>query len=183
MRLVLLSALLACKGGDKGGEDTDTNPETGQPHTGETADTSPPEFPADPRPLTITVSGAYEDTLIFDEPTCTWLETAPNFRAFWRNSAGSHVFVLVADILSVFDGPGTYTEADGSVRIKLQEEAGGSGYYFGSDSTAGDTVSITVTSVDAEKAWGEFTVSAMHNGTDEITIDPQPVPIWCDSMN
>ena len=183
MALLLLGALLACRGGDKGTDDSDTNPETGQGHTGETADTSPPEFPEDPRPLTLTVSGAYEGTLVFDAPTCTWLETAPNFRAFWRNSEGAHVFVLVADILSVFDGPGTYTEADGSVRVKLQEEAGGSGYYFGTDASVGDTASITVTSVDDAQAWGEFTFSGLHSDSGAITVTPVPVPIWCPTMN
>ena len=182
MGLFLLGAILACKGGDKA-DDSGGLDDTSSGHTGETADTSPPEFPEDPGPLTLTVSGAYTGTLVFDQPSCTWLDTAPNFRAFWRNEAREHVFVLVADILSVFDGPGTYTEADGSVRIKLQEEAGGTGYYFGTDTTAGDTVSITVTGVTEEHAWGEFSASALHNSAEEITFSPQPFPIWCPTMN
>lgn len=188
--LTLAMLLLACKG-DKGGSEDDSG---GGEHSGGGGDdsgggggddSSASTLPDDPTPFTLTVSGDYSDTLVFDDPECTWTSDATNFRAFWRNAAREHVFVLAADILGPFTGPGTYTQDDAITRVKLQEEAGSSGppEYFESDADQGDTVSVTVTSVDDAQAWGEFTFSGLHSDTGAITVTPVPVPIWCPTMN
>lgn len=183
MRVLLFSALLvACKG-DKG--DDTGRPAGGDDSSGGGDDSAggdsseEPTFPEDPRPLVLEVSGGYAGTLVFDEPSCTWTEGVANFRAFWRNSAGDHVFVLLAEVLGAFEGPGTYVETQGRIKVALQEEAGGMNRYFATDTSAGDTVSITVTGVDAEQAWGEFEFSSLQGDTGEVTVTPQPVPIWC----
>ena len=156
-------------GGEGGGEGGEGGAETG--------------LPEDPSPFTLSLTGALSDDLVFDDPSCTWTEGA-NFRMFWRNKADEHVFVLGADVLGVFSSPGTYTPDMGTVRVILQEEAGGSMRYFASDTSQGDTVSITVDAVSEEEgAWGEFTFSALHNEAQEVTATPQPLPIWCASIN
>lgn len=155
--------------GAEGGEGGEGGAETG--------------LPDDPSPFTLSVTGAMTDDLVFDDPSCTWTEGA-NFRMFWRNKADEHVFVLGADVLGVFASPGTYTPDMGTVRVILQEEAGGTMRYFASDTSQGDIVSITVDAVsEDEGAWGEFTFSALHNEAQEITATPQPLPIWCASIN
>lgn len=162
-------------GGSGGGDDSaadDSGGETGL------------SLPDDPTPFTLTVEGDYDDALVFDSPTCSWFDGAPSFRAFWRNAAAEHVFVLVADIQGAFTEAGTYDQSMGTVRVKLQEEAGGAGYYFATDTAQGDTATITVEHVDETSAWGEFEFSMLH-ATDGayVTASPQPVPIWCPTMN
>jgi hypothetical protein len=154
--------------------DTDTTPATVD------TDTDLP-MPADPRPITLHVHGFTELTLVFDAPTCGVTQGAPTFRAFWRNGEGEHVFVLVAEVIGLYTGPGSYDSSMGRVDAKLQEEAGGSGAYFATDTT--DTTSITVDGQDDTRAWGEFTVSGMHGGDGAITLDPSTIPIWCPVLN
>ena len=177
MRTILPLALLAaCKGSDPhDSAPIDTDPDTDVVETDLPNDTG---IPDDPRPISITVSGAYTGTLVFDEPSCTWTESIPNFRAFWRNGSGQHVFVLLAEVLGSFAGPGTYDETMPTTRVKLQEEAGGQGLFFSSE--GGDTVAITVTGLEEGQAWGEFSFSGMADGG--IQVEPQPVPIWCPEL-
>jgi hypothetical protein len=140
-------------------------------------------MPDDPTPLTVTVSGAIDETLVFDTPTCSHPTGSSNFRVFWRNGSGAHVFVLFAEILGDYTEPGTYNGQDHTARVKLQEEAGGSGYYFAADTAEGDTLTITVDHVDVDGAWGEFTVSGLHGDEGAITLAPATVPIWCTEVD
>lgn len=200
----ILVLWMACSGKDGGDTSTDTNGDSGADtnldtgDTSETADTgdssdtgvdsdsggdSATPMPDDPRPLTITVSGAYTGVLTFDTPTCAWYDGVPNYRAFWRNGEKEHVFVLVAEIIGDYTGEGTYDETMGRVDVKLQEEAGGSGAYFGTDTTQGDTVSLTVEHVDEINSFGTFTFNRLHGVDGAVTITPQPLPIWCPEMN
>lgn len=175
-----LLSLVACASspGDDFGKPVE--PDTG----GQVIDDSgadPNVLPPDPTPFTITVAGAYSADLVFDQPTCQALDGAANFRAFWRNAAREHVFVLVADVLGVYAGPGTYDQTMGHVDVKLQEEAGGSLAYFASGE--GDDVAITVDNVTDTQAWGSITVSGLQGDSGAITLTPQPIPIWCPELD
>lgn len=207
MRLISLALclVLACNGGTT--DDTGTEEGTGGDGTGpgeggengeggpgdegtDTGPTNDSDIPDDPSPFTLTVSGAYNGDLVFDSPSCTWPYGSANFRVFWRNSSGDHVFVLVAELLGSFEGAGTYNETDHGARVKLQEEAGGSGSYYALDADQGDTTAITVDYAeyddlkDAGVAWGEFTVSGMHDSSGgQIQLSPNTVPIWCPTVN
>jgi hypothetical protein len=136
-------------------------------------------LPADPRPLTITVTGATSQSLTFDQVTCTHPLNSSNFRIFWRGTG--HVFVLKAEVLGDYEGPGTYSSADTNTRASLQEEAGGSGFFFTVDPAAGDSVSFTMEAHDTDtaEAWGTFTVNGMTGPEGSIQIAPTTVPIWC----
>lgn len=179
--LLLPAALAAgCSGSSKISDVT----EPARPPVSDTAVDSgadPDTLPPDPTPFTLTVAGAYSADLTFDQPTCQALDGAPNFRAFWRNAAREHVFVLVADVLGVYAGPGTYDQTMGHVDVKLQEEAGGSLAYFASGE--GDTVSIEVENVTDTQAWGSITVSGLQGDPGAITVSPQPIPIWCPELD
>jgi hypothetical protein len=181
-----LGLIAACsKGGGDSPADTDRADDSDVVDTdGGTTDTnSDTDLPPDPRPLTIAVHGGYEGSLVFDQPDCTAVTGAPQFRAFWRNGSGAHVFVLIAEVIGPYDGPGEYTQDQSIVRAKLQEEAGGNGNFFATDTTQGDTVTIDVDQVTDTEAWGSFTVGGMHGDAGAITIDPTTIPIWCPELN
>lgn len=178
--LVALLALGACKPkGDTADSDTDTDTDV--------VDTGPVDgqMPADPRPITVTVTGGYEGTLVFDAPTCT--VQGGNFRMFWRNAEGAHVFVLIGETLGHYAGPGDYGSDLSNTRAKLQEEAGGSDNFFQTDTTQGDSFAMTVTHVDdpnfGTRAWGSFTVNGLHDASGPITISPNTIAIWCQQVN
>jgi hypothetical protein len=180
-------------GGDEGGEsggESGGEGEEGGDGGGDTGPLSPDDIPEDPSPFTLSVSGAYNGDLLFDSPSCTWPYGSSNFRVFWRNSSGAHVFVLVAELLGTFEGPGTYNETDHSARVRLQEEAGGSASYYAVDSAQGDRASITVDFAEYDDlkdegiAWGEFTVEGMHDSSGGlIEVSPTTVQIWCPTVN
>ncbi len=154
-------------GGDTGGGDTGS-------------DTLPP----DPTPFTLTITGAADLTLTFDESTCTQPMGSANFSQFWRNAEGEHVFVLTLQLLGTFDGARTYTSADDGARVKLQEEAGGELRYFYNDTDRGDSVEATIEHIDEEQAWGEFSFAGLHDsGGGAIDVSPQPIPIWCPTVD
>lgn len=193
--LLLLGLAVGCAGGnDKGGEDGGADGGgVGDGGTGDggdgggedSGDGGTSALPPKPDPFTLTVRGGTSLDLYFDTPTCQKPKGGSNFRAFWRDSTGSHVFVLVADLLGTFDGAGTYTTADANATIKLQEEAGGSGAYYATDDDQGDSASITVEAIDEELgiAWGEFEVDGLHSSSaGGITVSPMPVPIWCETL-
>jgi hypothetical protein len=92
--------------------------------------------------------------------------------------------VLIAEVLTVYDGPGTYDQSMGRVQAKLQSEAGSPyNFFYVTDTTQGDTFTLVVENADIRHGvWGEFTFSSMHNGSDSITVTPQPVPLWCPDL-
>ena len=171
----LAIALISCKG--PATDDTSGGNDTGDTQVQNT-------FPADPRPFTLTISGATSEALVFDAPTCTQPKHSQEFRVFWRNEARDHAFVLVAELLGTFDGLGNYPADGVENRIRLQEEAGGKGRYYAVDLNQGDSGTIDVTGSDApdkktRRAWGSFEFSGMHGNDGAITATPMPVPIWC----
>ena len=152
-------------------------------------DDSGPELPPYPGPLSITFGGAIGETIVFDEPSCTHLSET-EFGAFWRGASDGqggheHNAVLMVQMLGGgYLGPDTYEVNGMAVRLKLQSEAGAPYDFFYQVTPAdGDTGSVTVDYV-GDVAWGEFTFSGMTSPSDGATIDatPQPIPIWCDTV-
>lgn len=189
MAVAVLVGAVGCRGKDDEGADGDDTSGAGDGADGadgaDGTDTAPDTgggFPADPSPLTLTVSGALSQTLVFDQPTCSNPTGSSNLRVFWRGSG--HVFVLKVELLGTFTGVGSYTSSAHGARASLQEEAGGSGYYFVAGPS--DTIEMDIAGYDREalQAWGSFSVSGMADtsgGT--ITLSPQPIPIWCPTFN
>ena len=171
--LSLLLALAACGGKDADSAGTDTNDtfDTGADSMG---------FPESPAPFDIVVSGAVNTTLSFDQPTCT--HQGQNLRTFWRNSARTHVYVLVAEVMGTYTGEGSYDQ-DSGARVKLQEEAGGTLAYYAADPAQGDTLQIDVTYAGDTQASGSFSVSGMHGTDGTITLTPSELPIWCEQFD
>jgi len=144
-----------------------------------------PAIPPDPTPFTLTVAGATDASIVFNQSTCSiyprpsWV----NFRHFWRGT--DHNAVLIVEVLGAYTGPGTYDESMGMVRAKLQSEAGSPyDFFFQTDANQGDTLNLVVENADTRHGvWGEVTFSSMHDGTGgSITITPQPVPLWCPDL-
>ncbi len=196
--------LTACTGGKDGGADGDGGgdggvTDGGTADGGATVDSGATDggagdggttgMPPAPDPFTLQLSGGATDALYFDEITCSKPYGSGNFRVFWRDSTGSHVFVLAAEILGAYTKPGTYTASGDGARVRLQEEAGYSGEpdFYMTDTSQGDEVSIVVDYLEDEKeevAWGEFSFTSIRaSGGPAITATPQPIPIWCDSLD
>jgi hypothetical protein len=179
--LFALPLLAACGGGDAAGKDSSTPEDTSADTASDTAadsgvDTSGGDFPAAPTGFTVQLGGARTDNLTFDETTCT--ANAGSLRVFWRNRARAHVYVLITEIMGRYTGPGLYDDTSG-LRLKLQEEAGGSLSYFAADAAAGDTLAAEVTAGDAYRASGTATTSGMRGDEGQITLSPGSWPIWC----
>jgi hypothetical protein len=160
-------------GGDDGGGDDASAGDDG------------PAIPPDPTPFTLTVTGATDASIVFNQSTCeiyprpSWI----NFRHFWRGT--DHNAVLIVEVLGVYAGPGTYDQSMGMVRAKLQSEAGSPyNFFFQTDSAQGDTLTLVVENADIRHGvWGEFSFSSMHDVSGgSITITPQPVPLWCPDL-
>jgi|GEM_PF-1732786 len=198
---LLFLTLLACiGGGDKGAGDTGPAPDGGGDgggtHSGDGGgsadtggDTGNSVLPPQPEPFTLHVTGGADLDLYFDTPTCSKPLGSHNFRAFWRDSTGSHVFVLVAELLGTYTDPGTYDTPTGHATVKLQEEAGSKGAqrYFSTQVDQGDSAEITIDYLDEEKqevAWGSFSFNGLHGDSGPaLTATPQPIPIWCEALN
>ena len=150
--------------------DTDTQPQ----------DTGP-VVPDPPDNFTLVTSGEMTENLSFDAPTCTLTNGAPNFYAFWRSSSQSHVFVLKVELRGIYDGAGSYTGEQG-LTIKLQEEAGGAGRFFQSDSTQ-DSVTLTLETNEEGYIFGDASIANMHSSSGSISLSPSTFPIWCSPDN
>lgn len=170
---MLLTLLLACSSSeDTAVADTPVDTATSDSATDSGVET----FPDVPDGFTIQLAGARTDALVFDTPSCSLNGTS--LRTFWRNGAGQHVFVLIAEIMGQYAGPGAY-DATRGVRLKLQEEAGGTLAYFAADSAQGDAIAVDVTAGDAYRAAGTATVGGMRGTEGSITFAPATWPIWC----
>ena len=172
--MINLILFLACTSS----KDVDTSQEL--PTDTNTQEDTGPQYPQNPSPLTITVSGVYQQTLIFDEPACSSPAGSSNMRMFWRNKNDAHVFVLVTEILGDFDGEGVYSSADVRANIKLQEEAGGSGLFFGSNTSS--NVVIEYDLYEDNFISGSATIDTLSSNDGEITISPSTYPLWCDNI-
>lgn len=171
--------LIDCQDSDCRSLDICKNVDSGDADADGDSDLGPDDMPADPSGFSLTVSGAYAGTLGFDDPICSHL--GGNFRMMWRKEDRSHVFVLIAEIMSVYTGPASYDPSMGTVRAKLQEEAGGYGYYFSTDHSD-DPITLDILYCDDDLAWGDVTVSTMHSDKGAINISPTSFPIWCDNV-
>ncbi|RME24507.1 MAG: hypothetical protein D6798_11140 [Deltaproteobacteria bacterium] len=159
-------------------------------HDGGAADGGATGMPPAPDPFTLQLAGGATDALYFDEITCSKPYGSNNFRVFWRDSTGSHVFVLAAELLGSYTEPGTYTASADGARVRLQEEAGYSGQpdFYMTDTSRGDEATIVIDYLEDEKeevAWGEFSFTSLHatGGGPAVTATPQPIPIWCASLD
>lgn len=164
---------LACTGNKL---DSSTSDDTDTESTSDTAIS----LPSNPSPFTLEISGAQNRSLVFDEPTCSSPTGSSNMRMFWRNKNDAHVFVLVTEILGGFDGVGSYSPPDFRANIKLQEEAGGEGLYYGSSNTSG--VEITYDIYEENFISGSATATSLEGNDGSITISPPPYPLWCDNI-
>ena len=162
----------------------------GAPKITDSADTSAAEpgdgFPENPAPFTIQTTGAESLSLTFNEPSCSSPTGSSNMRVFWRNSSSQHVFVLVAEVLGMYNGEGSYTppspaDPPNRVAIKLQEEAGGQARYYASDeNTAALEVNFEI--VEEERFAGYARVSSIFGSDGELTLEPSEWPLWCDNI-
>lgn len=173
--MINLFLFLACTG-DKGVDTSESTTDTS------TQEDTGPQYPENPSPFTITVSGVYQQTLIFDEPDCSSPTGSSNMRMFWRNKNDAHVFVLVTEVMGDFTGEGVYSSADVRANVKLQEEAGGSGLYFGSNTDSNITIDYDFYDEENNFISGTATVDTLSGNDGDITISPTPYPLWCDDI-
>ena len=152
---------------------------SGSTDTNQSSDTAS-VYPDNPAPFSITVSGAQSRDLVFDEPSCSSPMGSNNMRMFWRNSNDAHVFVMVTEVMGGFEGAGSYSPPDFRANIKLQEEAGGQGLYYGS----GDDSGVTITYDISEENFvsGSATFTSLQGNDGDITISPSTYPLWCDNI-
>ena len=164
--------------------DDEDDDATGDAGSGEGDTNTPSDMPAKPAPFTVSVSDG--TSLEFDLPTCSHYRGSSNFRTFWRKEDRAHVYVMIMEVMGTFDGAGSYSSNLGTVRVKMQQEAGGDG--TGSSYNTGDVedseVVLTIDHLDEEVAWGSASLTAMWNRTQEIevTVTPTTLPIWCEDL-
>ena len=139
------------------------------------------DLPEKPAPFTVRLSDG--TSLVFDLPTCSHYRGSRNFRTFWRKEDRAHVYVLIMEVMGIFDGAGSYSSTVGTVQVKLQQEAGGDG--TGSSYNTGPLeeaeVVVTIDHLDEDVAWGSASLTAMWNRTEEaeVSVTPSTLPIWC----
>jgi len=141
------------------------------------------DMPENPAPFTLTLSDGR--SLTFDQPSCQHFRGSTNFRAFWRDGARSHNYVLTVQVMQSFNGAGTYESTMERVDVKLQEEAPQTGApTYWTDGDQGDTASLTVVYIDEDVAWGEASVSGFHepSGGAAVSVSPSTIPVWCPDM-
>ena len=183
-------------------DDQETNDSAGWPSSSQSAPTplddgtadagdesgsgggGPGDMPAKPAPFTVSVSDG--TSLVFDLPACSHYRGSRNFRTFWRNGDRSHVYVLIMEVMGIFDGAGEYTSTAGAVQVKMQQEAGGdgTGSSYSTGALEASEVVLTIDHLDEEVAWGSASLTAMWNRTEEmeVTVSPTSLPIWCDDL-
>jgi hypothetical protein len=175
----------SASGGGSGEEDTGVSGGAdGGADEGAGEELSPEDMPANPGPFTVNFSDG--NSLEFDLPSCSHYRGSSNFRMFWRNEARTHVYVMIIEAMSLFDGVGSYSSNDGTVRVKLQQEAGGSSgaSAYKADGADGGEVIATVDYLDEDIAWGEVSITSMHDTTQDVpvTVTPTTFPIWCSDL-
>ena len=189
MNGLLLMGVLGCgakdaepASADTGGEDT-----AGSAVDAADADDSGPatrdDMPENPAPFTLTLSDGR--SLSFDQPSCQHFRGSTNFRAFWRDGARAHNYVLTMQVMQSFAGAGTYESTTDRVDVKLQEEAPQTGApTYWTDGELGDAASLTVAYIDEDIAWGEASVSGLHepSGGAAVSLSPSTLPIWCPDL-
>ena len=138
------------------------------------------DMPAGPGIFYLTPSDG--EPLIFNQGTCQHFRGSTNFRMFWRDRDRTHTYVLSIEVMSIFEEAGSFSQDDGMVRVKLQEEAPQSGAPpYTTDANQGDTTQISVAYIDEDVAWGDAVISGMHNLNSGalVSLIPTTLPIWC----
>ena len=130
---------------------------------------APPSY-VEPQSFQLAVDGTSTYNLTFSEHDCS--NNNNQVRSFWRGS--NHVFVLIAEIMSDYDGVGNYTVENSTVRVKLQEEAGGSGSFY---QATDDDISIDVQYVGSEGTSGVVFVPTLEGGS--LTLNPAEFYFGC----
>jgi hypothetical protein len=171
-------------GGDDGAAGDADGDAGGEPDEGAGEELTPEDMPANPGSFTVTFSDG--NSLEFDLPSCSYYRGSSNFRMFWRNEARTHVYVMIIEAMSLFDGVGSYSSNDGTVRVKLQQEAGGSSgaSAYKADGSDGGEVIVTVDYLDEDIAWGGVSITSMHDTTRDVpvTVTPTTFPVWCSDL-
>ena len=186
MNGLLLMGMLGCETKDAKSANADTGSNDTAGSAVDAADAGPvtsADMPENPAPFTLTLSDG--QSLPFDQPSCQHFRGSTNFRAFWRNGARSHNYVLTMQVMQSFDGVGTYENTMDRVDVKLQEEAPQTGApTYWTDGELGDTASLTVVYIDEEIAWGEASVSGLHEpaGGAAVSVSPSTLPVWCPDL-
>ena len=93
---------------------------------------------------------------------------------------------MILETMRFFEDAGTYSSNEGSVAVKLQQEAGGSGggSSYTSTEVADAEVVMSIDYLDEELAWGEVSVGTLWNRTQElsVTVTPTTIPVWCNDL-
>ena len=127
----------------------------------------------EPTSFSLHVTGETTYILDFSEHDCS--NNNNQIRSFWRGSG--HVFVLIAEIMQGYTGVNTYTNENSSIRIKLQEEAGGSALFYQATT---DDISIQVEYDDIEGISGTASVETLEGGT--IRLEPSQFYFGCSKL-
>ena len=156
---MIYSILLAC------------SPDTDDSSSKENENT-PPSY-ISPQSFQLNINGTSTYSLTFSEHDCS--NNNNQVRSFWRGS--NHVFVLIAEIMSDYNGVDTYTTENSTVRVKLQEEAGGSGSFY---QATDDDISIDVQYVGLEGTSGLVSAPTLEGGS--LILDPTEFYFGCNKV-
>ena len=160
--MVFLLPLIACLNeSSKDSSDSSVDP----------SEEGPPQAP---EPFVLETSGEEVLSLSFSEPACSSPEGSTQLRGFWRDP--SHSFVLGIDIMEQYEGVGSYTSDELTVRARLQEEAGGQARYFATS----EGIEATISWAEDDLVAGTFEVSTMNEGA--LILSPTIFPIWCTEL-
>ena len=176
--IFLISLMMAC-----GGKDSQENEPDSSPSEPDDTEDSGIEIPDPPGSFTLTISGSDNETLVFDSSTCGIPEAFPKFDMFWRNSSNSHCFVIRVLINGEYVEPGTYSNSEQSLSIRLQEEAGCQARFYQADLSQGDSATMSIEGDGEGTLWGQVQVESMHSSTGQIAISPTAFPVWCTPEN
>ena len=124
----------------------------------------------EPQSFTLNVTGASSHALSFSEHDCS--NNNNQLRSFWRGSG--HVFVLIAEIMQGYNGVNIYTAENSTIRVKLQEEAGGNGSFYQATT---DDISIHVEYDGLEGISGKTQISTMEGGN--LQLEPTQFYFGC----
>lgn len=163
-------------------ENTSSDTESTTTDTGETVDETDTETSSPTRPaaFTLTLSGAENMDLTFNTPSCISQVNSTNLRVFWRDDTNQHAFVLIAELLGGYDGPGDYTASEHNAKIKLQEEAGGQSRYYAT--TADSNTSIRVEHHQENELHGSAEAATLEGTNGTLNLSPASFTLWCDEV-
>ena len=140
------------------------------------ADDDTVELPATTLPFDLLLSGAANETVTFDSATCASYTGSNRLDVTWESSATSwNLRLFVRDD---FTGEGAYT---GHNWVQLLENFSGGRSFYAKTET-GQAISVTIDGYGSNGVWGTFTTDPLEGSGGDVTIAPQPVAVWCDTM-